>query len=51
VNEKLIPFSRVPGGDDNRLAIDDETHMADEAFVEDAEDLFMIITASLGQPL
>jgi len=38
-------------GQHERLAVDDEAHVADQALVEDAEDGGVLVDATLGTPL
>jgi hypothetical protein len=51
VNENLATAAYVGGGDDIRLAVNDEADMAKEALVEDGVDLILTVESPLRQAL
>jgi hypothetical protein len=50
MDHEAIADACVAGRDNERLAVNDEPDMADEAFVENGIDGFAIVNTTFGQP-
>ena len=48
MNVDLLAGAGISGRDDVRLAVDDESDMADEAFVQDGVHLCLVVDAAHG---